>query len=345
MEKKLEEIALLIGGELAGKGDVTITGVSGIKEAKEGDITFLANPKYVSLLEKTQASAVLVGKDVVSPGKPVIRTANPSLAFSKVIELMGPKKVEYAPGVHPSAVIGKNVKLGKDVSVQPCAVVADGAVIGDRTVIGAGVYLGLECVVGCDTLIYPNVVIRERTVIGSRVIVHSGTVIGSDGFGFAMIDGRHMKIPQIGIVVVEDDVEIGANVAVDRARFDKTIIKKGTKIDNLVQIAHNVIVGSHSILVAQCGIAGSTELGSYVTMAAQAGAVGHLKIGDGAIIAAQAGVTKDIEPRALVVGAPAIDHMKFKKNVANVNRLPKLIERVEQLEQKIADLEKHRKDT
>jgi len=342
VHKRLEEIALLVGGELAGNGEVVITGVSGIKEAKEGDITFLANPKYVSLLETTRASAILVGKDVSFPAKPLIKTVNPSLAFSKVIELMGPKKVAYAPGVHPSAVIGRNVTLGKDVSVQPCAVVEDGSSIGERTVIGAGVYIGPESSVGADTLIYPNVVIRERTAVGSRVIIHSGTVIGSDGFGFAMIDGKHVKIPQIGVVVIEDDVEIGANVTVDRARFDRTIIKKGTKIDNLVQIAHNVVVGNHCILVAQCGIAGSTELGNYVTMAAQAGAVGHLKIGDGAIIAAQAGVTKDIDPRALVVGAPAIDHMKFKKNVANVNRLPKLIERVEQLEKKIAELEKQR---
>lgn len=342
MRKNLEEIALLVGGELAGKGDVVITGVSGIKEAKEGDITFLANPKYVSLLESTKASAILVGKEVTFPGKPLIKTANPSLSFSKVIELMGPKKVVYAPGVHQSAVIGRNVTLGKDVSVQPCAVIEDGVSVGDRTVIGAGVYVGHESTIGADTLIYPNVVIRERTSVGSRVIIHSGTVIGSDGFGFVMIDGRHVKIPQIGVVVIEDDVEIGANVTVDRARFDKTIIKKGTKIDNLVQIAHNVVVGNHCILVAQCGIAGSTELGNYVTMAAQAGAVGHLKIGDGAIIAAQAGVTKDIDPRALVVGAPAIDHLKFKKNVANVNRLPKLIERVERLEKKIAELEKQR---
>ncbi len=337
VQKRLQDIAALVGGELVGAGDLMITGVSGIKEAKEGDITFLANPKYLPLLDTTKASAVLVGKDISFPAKPVIRVANPSLAFSRVIELIGPEKIAYPSGVHPSAVIGKGVTLGKDVSIQPHVVIEEGAMVGDRTVLCAGCYVGHFSLIGADTLIYPNVVVRERTLIGSRVIIHSGTVIGSDGFGFTMIDGKHVKIPQIGIVVIEDDVEIGANVTVDRARFDRTVIKRGTKIDNLVQIAHNVIIGEHSILVAQSGVAGSTELGKYVTLAAQAGLVGHLKVGDGAIIAAQAGVTKDIEPRGMVVGAPAVDHMKFKRNVANVNRLPKLIDRVAALEKKLEE--------
>ncbi|MDP8262813.1 MAG: UDP-3-O-(3-hydroxymyristoyl)glucosamine N-acyltransferase [Candidatus Ancaeobacter aquaticus] len=346
MQKKLSEIAALIGAELSGDGDISVTGVSGIKEAHVGDITFLANQKYMPLLETTEASAIIVGRDIPDIKLAHIRCDNPSLTFSKVIELMGPPKIVYTPGVHSTAVIGKNVTLGQDVCVQAHVVIEDGCTISDKTVIGAGTYIGHYSEIGPGCLIYPNVVVRERTILGERVVIHSGTVIGSDGFGFVMREGKHIKIPQIGTVMIEDDVEIGANVTIDRARFDKTIIKKGTKIDNLVQIAHNVVVGEHCILVAHSGIAGSTTLGNYVTMAAQAGAVGHLSIGDRAIIAAQAGVTKDIAAGAIVVGAPAVDHMKFKKNVAMTNRLGKLYDKVNQLDKKVKELqEKGSKET
>jgi UDP-3-O-[3-hydroxymyristoyl] glucosamine N-acyltransferase len=241
--------------------------------------------------------------------------------------------------VHPNAVIGKNVSLGKDVAIGPYAVVADNVSIGEKTVIYSGCYIGHHTKIGSETLIYPNVSIRERTTIGSRVIIHSGTVVGSDGFGFATIKGMHHKIPQIGTVVIEDEVEIGANVTIDRARFDKTFIGKGTKIDNLVQIAHNVAIGENSIVVAQAGISGSTVIGKGVTLAGQAGLVGHITVGDGAIVAAQAGVTKSIPPNTLVSGYPAKPHDVARKVNACLQNLPKLYESVNELKKKIKELE------
>lgn len=345
MNKTVGEIARLVGGKVAGNGELVITGISGIREADSGDITFLAHPKYAPLLSLTKASAIIVGQDVPPPdSKTVIHAANPSLAFTQLLDALGPKQITYKPGVHPTAVIGAGAQLGKEVSVGPCAVIDEGAKIGDGAVIGAGAFVGRETSVGAQSIIYPGVVLRERISVGSRVIIHSGTVIGADGFGFIFVEGKYLKVPQVGTVIIEDDVEIGANVTIDRARFERTIIKRGTKIDNLVQIAHNVAVGQDCVIVAQAGIAGSTTLGNRVTMAAQAGCVGHLNVGDGAIIAAQAGVTKDVDAGSFVIGAPAIDHLKFKRNVANVNRLPKLQDRVEQLEKKIAELEAKLKD-
>lgn len=340
MNRTVAEIAKLIDGEVCGDPGLKIQGISGIREANPGDIAFLAHPKYVSLLEVTKASAVIVGRDIQIPdSRTVIRTANPSLAFTRLLDALGPKQHAPKPGVHATAVIGAGVLLGRDVCVGPHAVIEAGAKIGDKAVIGAGCFVGEESTVGKDTLLYPGVVLRERVSLGDRVIVHSGTVIGADGFGFIFVDGKYMKVPQVGTVIVEDDVEIGANVTIDRARFDKTILRRGTKIDNLVQIAHNVSIGEDCVVVAQAGIAGSTTLGNRVTMAAQAGCVGHIRVGDGAIIAAQAGVTKDVDAGDFIIGAPAINHLKFKKNVAMVNRMPKMQERIERLEQKIKELE------
>lgn len=340
MNKTVEEIAKIIGGKVSGNPGLVIKGVSGIREANEGDITFLAHPKYAPLLSMTRASAIIVGPDT-SPAdaKTVICTANPSMAFTQLLEVLGPKQAPWAPGVHPTAVIGSKVQLGKDVTVGPHAVIEDQVKIGDHAVIGAGCFVGQESSVGKNSILYPGVVVRERVSLGDRVIVHSGTVIGADGFGFILVDGKYVKIPQVGCVVIQDDVEIGANATIDRARFERTIIKRGTKIDNLVQIAHNVCVGEDCVIVAQAGIAGSTTLGNHVTMAAQAGCVGHIQVGDGAIVAAQAGVTKDVKAGDFVIGSPALDHLKFKKNIAMINRLPKLHERIEALEKRIHELE------
>ncbi len=346
MNKTVREIAELVGGEVSGNGGLVIRGISGIREVKEGDITFLAHPRYVPLLSETKATAVIVGRDIQTPDSAtLIRTENPSLAFTRLLDVLGPKQHRSAPGVHPTAVIGQNVRLGSRVSLGAHAVVEDGARVGDDSVIGAGCYVGVESAVGNNCVLYPGVVLRERVSVGDRVIIHSGAVIGADGFGFIPVDGKYVKIPQTGTVVLEDDVEIGANVTIDRARFEKTLIKRGTKIDNLVQIAHNVVVGEDCVIVAQAGIAGSTALGNRVTLAAQAGCVGHIHVGDGAIIAAQAGVTKDVEAQDFVIGAPAVNHLKFKRNVAMVNRLPKLQERVEQLEKTIRELEARLKES
>lgn len=344
MRKTLKEIADFVEGEVIGDKNTVITGVAGIKEAREGDITFLANAKYFSLIDKSRASAIVTSREVTGILKPVIRTENPSLAFAKIISLAAPNEATHPKGIHPSAVIGKNVSLGKDVAIGPYAVIEDNVSIGDKSVIYPGSFIGHHTKIGNDTLVYPNVSIRERIIIGSRVIIHSGTVIGSDGFGFATIKGLHHKIPQIGIVEIGDDVEIGANVTIDRARFDKTVIGRGTKIDNLVQIAHNVVIGENSIIVAQAGISGSTIIGNNVTLAGQSGLVGHITVGDGAVVAAQGGVTKSVPPNTIVSGYPARPHEKAKRVNACVQNLPKLYELVSQLRKKIEELENKLKE-
>ena len=339
MKKTLGEIAQLIGGKVIGDQSVEITGVCGIKEAQQGDITFVANPKYASLIKLTHASAIITGTDVKKAPKPLIVTENPSLAFAKLLSLVAPNEVNRFSGIHSTAIIGENVKFGKNVAVQPYAVIEDNVTIGDNTVICAGVFVGHHSRIGKNTMIYPHVSVRERVSIGDRVIVHSGTVIGSDGFGFATVKGLHHKIPQIGTVIIEDDVEIGSNVTIDRARFDKTLIKHGTKIDNLVQIAHNVVIGENSIVVAQTGISGSTIIGKNVTLAGQSGIIGHITIGDNAVVAAQAGVTKSIPESTCVSGYPAKPHKKAKRINACVQKLPDLYKLVNELQEKITALE------
>ena len=339
MQKTLKEIAGLVDGEVVGDENIVITGVAGIKEACEGDITFLANPKYFPLLDKTYASAIVTSRDVERTAKPIIRTENPSLAFAKIISSFAPCEVNHPKGIHAAAILGKNVLLGKDAAIGPYAVIEDNVSIGDNTIIYAGCFLGQYTRIGSNSLIYPNVSIREQVTIGSRVIIHSGTVIGSDGFGFVTIKGKHHKVPQLGRVEIGDDVEIGANVTIDRARFDKTVIGRGTKIDNLVQIAHNVVIGEDSIIVAQAGISGSTIIGKGVTLAGQAGLVGHITIGDGAIVAGQAGVTKSVPPNTTVSGYPAKEHGTAKRINACLQNLPRLYKEMTELKKKIEELE------
>ncbi len=340
IRKTLKEIAQLIDGEVIGDADTVITGISGIKEAEEGDLAFLANPKYLHLMDTTKAAAVITSREITDASKPIIRTDNPSLAFAKIISILMPAEQQYPSGIHPMAVVGKNVKLGNDVALQAYAVLDDDVEVGDRTIIYSGTYIGHHAKIGCDCLIYPNVAIRERVRIGDRVIIHPGTVIGSDGFGFTTVGGVHHKIPQIGTVVVEDDVEIGANVTIDRARFGKTLIGRGTKIDNLVQIAHNVVIGENSMIIAQAGISGSTIIGKNVTIAGQAGLVGHITIGDNAVLAAQAGVTKSVLANTCVSGYPAKPHEQAKRVNAFVQKLPEIVEEFKRLKDKVNQLEK-----
>lgn len=339
MQKTLKEIAKLINGEVVGDENIVITGISGIKEASAGDLTFLANAKYLPYLEKTRAAAVITSREISFAAKPIIRTDDPSLAFANVIARLAPPQMKHPCGVHPTLISGKNVKLGLNVGIGPYVVLEDGVCVGDNTVIYAGCYLGYGSKVGSNSLIYANVSIREGITIGDRVIIHSGTVIGSDGFGFATIEGVHHKIPQLGTVVIEDDVEIGANVTLDRARFDKTVIGKGTKIDNLVQIAHNVVTGENCIIVAQAGISGSTTLGKNVILAGQVGVVGHISIGDNVIVMAQSGVSKSIPAETTVWGYPAKPEALAKRVNACVHNLPRLYKKVEALNKKIEELE------
>ena len=323
------------GGQLVGDAGLVITGAASLAEASERDISFFANRKYVSLLRKTRAAAVFVPLDFSEPiSAAQIRVADPMKAFDQVVAKLAPPPIEFAPGIHPTAIVDPSVKLGSDISIQPYVVIEAGATIGDHTIIGAQTYIGHESVIGSGCKIYPRVTIRERTRIGSRVIIHSGAVIGADGFGFASAAGRNEKIEQRGIVQIDDDVEIGANTTIDRARFGRTWIQEDVKIDNLVQIAHNVVIGKHSIIVAQAGISGSTRLGEHVTLAGQVGVAGHLEIGDGTVVAAQSGVANDIRGGTWF-GYPAVPFDEAKLQIAWVHRLGKLFARVKKIEQKL----------
>ncbi len=339
MRKTLAEIAKLVDGEVVGDKKIVVTGISGIKEAQAGDITFVANKKYFPLLELTKASAILTPRDTVISRKSIIRTDNPSLAFAKLASLVLADNASPLKGIHKTSVIASSAKIGKNVAVGPYTVIEEKAVIGDNTVIHSGCFIGHHTVIGKKCLIYPNTTVRERITVGSGVIIHSGTVIGSDGFGFVNIDGIHEKIPQLGTVVVEDNVEIGANVTIDRARFDKTLIGCGTKIDNLVQIAHNVTIGENCIIVAQVGISGSVTIEKNATLAGQAGLAGHLTIGEGAVVAAQAGVTKSVAPFSFVSGYPAKPHRIAKRVNACLQRLPEYVKTIQDLKKRIENIE------
>lgn len=333
MQKTLKEIAELIDGEVIGDETIVITGICGIKEAQEGDLTFVANSRYMPLVNQTKASAIITSREVTKAPKPIIRTEDPSLAFAKMVSLMAPAKITRPKGIHHTAIIGENVQLGRNVSLEPYVVLEDNVEIKGNTILYAGVYVGHDTKIGSDCIIYPYVIIRENITIGNRVVVHGGSVIGSDGFGFSTVEGVHHRIPQIGTVIIEDDVEIGANVTIDRARFDKTLIKHGTKIDNLVQIAHNVVIGENSIIVAQTGISGSTTIGKNVTLAGQSGVTGHIVIGDNVVVAAQAGVTKSIPSGTCVSGYPAKPHAQAKRINALIQNLPGLFKKVKQIEE------------
>ena len=338
---RLSEIATLVGGEVVGSANPLITGVAGIKEATPGDLTFLAARRYQAYLRGTRAAAVLVGK-AERVHLPAVRVENPALAFMKVVRHFSEAvRLTFPRTVHPSAVLDETVQLGRDVAIGAHVVIEGGVVIGDRTTILPGTCILRHSRLGSDCLIYPNVVVREYTEIGDRVIVHAGVVLGSDGFGFMTDKGaEHLKVPQIGRVVLEDDVEIGANSCVDRATTGVTRVRRGTKLDNLVQVAHNVEIGEDSLLCAQVGVSGSTVIGSRVKLAGQAGLVGHIHIGDGAVVGAQGGVTKSIPPEACWSGYPARPHTLAVRQQAALGRLPELLQELRQLRQRVAELER-----
>ncbi len=340
MQLSLSDIALLVGGELVGEGSVKISGCSGIQEAKDGEITFLTSTKYLEQAERSSASAFLIPRQMSLPGKTFIKVDNPSFAFTQVLNrFIEERPVVHPKGIHPSAIIANGAQIGKGVCVGAYTVIESGAVIGDGSIIYSHCYVGHGTQLGAGCLIYPNVTLREDISIGHRVIVHSGAVIGCDGYGYVTVDGKHVKIPQIGTVIVEDDVEIGANVTIDRARFDKTVIGEGTKIDNLVHIAHNVIIGKHCLIVAQVGISGSSKIGNYVILAGQAGIVGHLTIGDGAIVTAQSGVSKSIPAGTQVFGSPAQPLKQAFRNNAHIQRLDQYAETIKDLKKRVEELE------
>lgn len=341
MVKTLKEIGELIDGELLGNGEIEIIGVSGIKEARKHEITFVANSKYHREIERTQASAIIVGRDIPYSGKPLIRVADPYFAFVKVLEMFAWRKRKTAYGIHETAIIGEHVQIGEMVSIQAYTYIGDNVQIGDGAIINPFVYIGDDTKIGNEALIYPNVTIREDVEIGNRVIIHSGAVIGSDGFGFASVSDRHHKIPQIGTVIIKDDVEIGANTTVDRATMTNgaTIIKRGTKLDNLIQIAHNVVIGEDCCIAAQAGVAGSTELKDRVMMAGRSGAVGHITIGEDSTVFAKSVATKDLPAGSYVSGFPAEHHAHQLRIQASLRRMPEMLQAFARLQKRVARLE------
>jgi UDP-3-O-[3-hydroxymyristoyl] glucosamine N-acyltransferase len=331
----LEQLAKTSGGELLGDPSLRITGAASLAEATTGEVSFFANRKYIGLLRTTRASAVFIPADFAEPIPAAqIRVSNPTKAFEQVVLKFAPKPITFAPGIHPTAVIDPSAQLGQRVSIQPHAVIEARARIGDDTIIGAGGYIGHETTIGSACLIYPRVTIRERSRIGSRVIIHSGAVIGADGFGFEMVDGRQQKIQQFGLVQIDDDVEIGANTTIDRARFGRTWIQEGAKIDNLVQVAHNVVIGKNTVIAAQTGIAGSVQIGQRVLVGGQVGIIGHIEIGDNTAIGAQSGISKNINGGAWWA-SPAVPLAEAKQQIAWVRRLGKLFARVKEIEKKL----------
>lgn len=335
---KLRELAARLDCRLDGDGDIDIVRVAGIQHAEPGDVTFLANPKYERLLPDTRASAVILREEGPAAPCAVLRARDPYLAFARAVGLFAPDW-RPAPGIHALAAIAADATLGADVSIGAFVAVGEGAVIGERTVVFPNVTIGPGARIGRDCVVHSNVSIRERVVLGDRVVLQNGVVIGGDGYGFVRRgDGTHEKIPQAATVVIEDDVELGANTTVDRPAVGETRIRAGSKIDNLVQIGHGVSVGRNVLMAAQVGIAGSTEVADDVMFGGQVGVGGHLSIGRGAIAVGQSGVTNSLDPGVMVAGYPAIDSREWRKASVLFRRLPELKRRIEALEAHIAGL-------
>ncbi len=339
----VEELANLVGGQATGDSKTIITGVADLETASENDISFLIKATQASLLGETKAGAVVV-PDGVETDLPAIQVKNPALAIT-LIHGKFLEKEFIATGIHSSAVVGDGVEVSADVSIGPRVVLADDVEIGTRVTIEAGVVIDSNVSIGDDVIIMANSVVRSGCKIGNRVIVQSGSVIGSDGYGYVQDEqGRHIKRPHVGIVVLEDDVEIGANCCVDRATFGATVIKQGAKVDNLVQVAHNVTVGEGCLLVAQCGVAGSTTLGRGVVLGGQVAVTDHVTVGDRVMVAGQSGVAGNIEGGSIVGGYPAINHRTWLRASSVFSKLPQLVKDVRKLAQKLANLEENQND-
>jgi UDP-3-O-[3-hydroxymyristoyl] glucosamine N-acyltransferase len=336
----LQQIAQAVGGRWIGAPDTVITGAGPLDGAGEADITFAEKGPALKQIAQSRAAAVLVPLDFTEGSKNMIQVKNPRLAFAIILALFNPLK-RPMPGIHPSVVMGSGCHVGQGVSIGAGTVLGERVTIGDGVALHPLVAIGDDVVIGNDTIIYPHVAILERCRVGQRVIIHAGTVIGSDGFGFVQDGGRHCKIAQTGIVRIDDDVELGAGNTIDRATFGETWIQTGVKTDNQVHVAHNVVVGEHTLLVAQVGISGSTTIGHHAILAGQAGIAGHISIGNGAIVGPMTGVAHSIADKEIVSGSPAaMPHRTWLRLQHVLPNLPDLLKQVKQLEKRVAELER-----
>ena len=329
---RLIEIARKYNCEILGDGNVEITGISEIQRARKGDLTFLTNPRYKRFLKETEASAILTGAPIKDLKIPQLVCSEPYVVFAKLLSEFYPEELP-PPKISEKATISEGVKIGKDSFIGDYSFIGEGTEIGDNVYIFPGVYIGKKCRIGSNTVIYPNVTIYDKSLIGRFVKIHSGAVIGSDGFGYAFSreEMRTYKIPQVGRVIIEDFVEIGANTTIDRGTLGETVIGEGTKIDNLVQIGHNVKIGKYCFIVSQVGISGSTKIGDFVTLAGKVGVAGHVEIGDNVTVAAKSGVTKSLREPGVYAGFPAKPYREWRKVQAIVDRLPEIYEKIRKL--------------
>lgn len=342
MTRTLGEIASHVGGTVIGDGQVQVRHIRGLQEAGEGDLTFFTNPRYRSLLETTRASAILVPKGLDIPGKNLVVADDPYFAFARLLDLFYPEK-RPAPGISREAWISPDATVGEGATVYPGAYIGEKARVGRGTILFPGVFVGDEVEIGEDSVLYPNVTIYRRCRLGNRVVLHAGVVVGSDGFGFAGPGRENRKVPQTGIVQIDDDVEIGANTTIDRGTLDKTWIKRGVKIDNLVQIAHNVIIDEYSVIVAQVGISGSSKLGRGVIVGGQVGIVGHIEIGDHVMVAAKSGIHKSVPAHEIVSGYVQMPHREWLKTLACFPKLPEMRKTLADIRKRIEKLEEKEK--
>ncbi len=333
------QVAASLGGTVEGNPDLELNGFAPAHTAKAGDLTFAENEVYFVAADNSAAAAILVGVDLPPSRKTLIRVTHPRIAFARVLPLFFPESIP-APGIHPSAIVAATAEIDPSAHIGPHCVVGDRVHIGPRVALFGGNHVGDDCQIGEDSRLYPNAVLYARTQLGQRVRLHAGAVIGSDGYGYVFDQGVHRKIPQVGSVIVQDDVEIGANTTVDRGALGATVIGRGTKIDNLAQIAHNVVTGEHCLIISQVGIAGSTRIGNYVTIAGQVGIAGHLKIGSRVTIGAQSGVMNHIPDGEKWLASPAVPEKQAKRQYISIQRLPDIARLVDQLEARIATLEK-----
>jgi UDP-3-O-[3-hydroxymyristoyl] glucosamine N-acyltransferase len=337
MAYTVAQIAEKIRGEVVGNGEMPVTGFASAENARPGDITFAEKEEYFVAAEASQASVILVSGPFTSTSKVVIRVPNARVAVARLLPVFFPP--DEAPlGIHPSASISPSAQIDPTAHVGPGCVIGARVKLGARSVLMGGNHIGRDCAIGEDTCLYPNAVIYARSQIGNRVAIHAGTVIGSDGYGYVFDEGKHRKVLQIGNVVIHDEVEIGANTAIDRAALGSTVIGQGTKIDNLVHIAHNVVIGRNCLVMGQVGFAGSTKLGDYCVIASQSGIAGHLKLGHQATVGAKSGVMRDIPDKGTVLGVPAMPDKQAKRQFIAIQQLPELIKRMRELEKQVAEL-------